>query len=113
MSTELERYRADEAAGLLLHLPVPLGATVWRVRNNPACHYGVQQAELFLFDRVVTPRKIVEPIPFTLALLDRWGRTVFKTEDEGRKIIEDDTGRESGGSTQIPGKGEPGPGGLL
>lgn len=27
---ELEQYRRDEAAGLLLRLPVPLGATVWR-----------------------------------------------------------------------------------
>ncbi len=33
---ELEQYRRDEAAGLLLRLPVPLGATVWRVRDNPA-----------------------------------------------------------------------------
>ena len=49
IAMELERYRADEAAGLLLRLPVPLGATVWRVRSNPACHYGVQQAEIFLF----------------------------------------------------------------
>ena len=39
---ELEQYRRDEAAGLLLRLPVPLGATVWRVRDNPACHYGVR-----------------------------------------------------------------------
>ena len=38
---ELEQYRRDEAAGLLLRLPVPLGATVWRVRDNPACHYEV------------------------------------------------------------------------
>ena len=69
---ELEQYRRDEAAGLLLRLPVPLGATVWRVRDNPACHYGVREAEKFLFGRVVTPRRIVEPIPFTLALLDAW-----------------------------------------
>ena len=40
---ELEQYRRDEAAGLLLRLPVPLGATVWRVRDNPACHYGVRE----------------------------------------------------------------------
>ena len=57
IAMELERYRADEAAGLLLRLPVPLGATVWRVRSNPACHYGVQQAEIFLFGEVVTPRR--------------------------------------------------------
>lgn len=60
---ELEQYRRDEAAGLLLRLPVPLGATVWRVRDNPACHYGVREAEKFLFGRVVTPRRIVEPTP--------------------------------------------------
>ena len=82
---ELERYRADMRAGLLLRLPVPLGVTVWRVRDNPACHYGVREAEKFLFGKVVTPRRIVEPAPFTLALLDGWGKTVFKTEDEGRR----------------------------
>lgn len=80
---ELEQYRRDEAAGLLLRLPVPLGATVWRVRDNPACHHGVREAEKFLFGRVVTPRRIVEPTPFTLALLDAWGKTVFSTEAEG------------------------------
>ena len=47
---ELRRYREEEERGLLLHLPVPLGAAVWRVRENPACHYGVQQAEIFLND---------------------------------------------------------------
>lgn len=46
---ELEQYRAADRAGLLLRLPVPLGATVWRVCSNPACHYGVRQAEIFLF----------------------------------------------------------------
>ena len=83
---ELEQYRRDEAAGLLLRLPVPLGATVWRVRDNPACHYGVREAEKFLFGRVVTP--------FTLALLDAWGKTVFSTEAEGRTMLEHDTKRE-------------------
>ena len=39
---ELKRYREEEERGLLLHLPVPLGAAVWRVRENPACHYGVR-----------------------------------------------------------------------
>ena len=91
---ELEQYRRDEAAGLLLRLPVPLGATVWRVRDNPACHYGVREAEKFLFGRVVTPRRIVEPTPFTLALLDAWGKTVFSTEAEGRTRLEHDTKRE-------------------
>lgn len=91
---ELEQYRRDEAAGLLLRLPVPLGATVWRVRDNPACHYGVREAEKFLFGRVVTPRRIVEPTPFTLALLDAWGKTVFSTEAEGRTMLEHDTKRE-------------------
>lgn len=88
---ELRRYRAEEAAGLLLRLPVPLGTTVWRVINNPACHYGVRQAEMFLFGRVETPRKIVVSVPFTLALLDEWGRTTFKTEAEGRKILDHET----------------------
>ena len=91
---ELEQYRRDEAAGLLLRLPVPLGATVWRVRDNPACHYGVREAEKFLFGRGVTPRRIVEPTPFTLSLLDAWGKTVFSTEAEGRTMLEHDTKRE-------------------
>ena len=87
---ELERYRADMRAGLLLRLPVPLGVTVWRVRDNPACHYGVREAEKFLFGKVVTPSRIVEPAPFTLALLDGWGKTVFKTEDEGKEAMSHD-----------------------
>ena len=68
---ELEQYRRDEAAGLLL-----------------------REAEKFLFGRVVTPRRIVEPTPFTLALLDAWGKTVFSTEAEGRTMLEHDTKRE-------------------
>lgn len=67
---ELQRYREDEAAGLLIRLPVPQGTIVWRVRENPGCHYGVQQAEIFLFGKVVTPRKIVEPVPFDLSMLE-------------------------------------------
>ena len=109
----LQRYRADEAAGLLLHLPVPLGETVWRVRANPACHYGVRQAEIFLFGKVVTPRQIVEPVPFDLSMLNAWGKTVFKTEHEGRKIADHDTTRASQTGPEGPGQKEPGPGGLL
>ena len=92
-AAELERYRKDEAAGLLLRLPVPIGSTVWRVRQNPACHYGVREADKFLFGRVVTPRRIVEPVPFTLLLLDEWGRTVFLTKHEADKMLgkEEDT----------------------
>ena len=99
IAMELERYRADEAAGLLLRLPVP--------------HYGVQQAEIFLFGEVVTPRRIVEAVPFTLSLLEAWGKTVFRTEAEGRKIIEHDTEREGQGCPQIPEPQEPGSGCLL
>ncbi|WP_417093003.1 hypothetical protein [Intestinimonas timonensis] len=113
IAMELERYRADEAAGLLLRLPVPLGTTVWCVRDNPACHYGVRQAEIFLFGEVVTPRRIVEAVPFTLSLLEAWGKTVFLAEAEGRKIIEHDTEREGQGRPQIPEPKEPGPGSLL
>ncbi len=92
-AAELERYRKDEAAGLLLRLPAPIGSTVWRVRQNPSCHYGVREAEKFLFGRVVTPRRIVEPVPFTLLLLDEWGRTVFLTKHEADKMLgkEEDT----------------------
>ena len=56
--------------------------------------YGVREAEKFLFGRVVTPRRIVEPTLFTLALLDAWGKTVFSTEAEGRTMLEHDTKRE-------------------
>lgn len=88
---ELRRYREEEEHGLLLHLPVPLGAAVWRVRENPACHYGVRQAEIFLFGEVVTPRRIVEKTPFTLRLLDEWGKSVFATEEEGRSHLNDES----------------------
>lgn len=109
----LQRYRADEAAGLLLRLPVPLGETVWRVRANPACHYGVRQAEIFLFGKVVTPRQIVEPVPFALSMLDAWGKTVFQTEQEGRNKINRDTARAGQAGPKVSGEGQPGPGGLL
>ena len=77
-AAELERYRKGEAAGLLLRLPAPI---------------GVREAEKFLFGRVVTPRRIVEPVPFTLLLLDEWGRTVFLTKHEADKMLgkEEDT----------------------
>ena len=88
---ELRRYREEEERGLLLRLPVPLGAAVWRVRENPACHYGVRQAEIFLFGEVVTPRRIVEETPFTLRLLDEWGKSVFATEEEGRSHLNDES----------------------
>ena len=88
---ELERYRADEAAGLLLRLPVPLGAEVWRVRENPAWSYGKQEAEIFLFGEAKTPRWAVLPEPFALRLLDEWGKTVFATEAEGRELLQNDT----------------------
>lgn len=88
---ELKRYRADIKAGLLLRLPVPLGTTVYRVRRNPACHYGVQQAEIFLFGKVETPRRIVEAVPFSLPLLEEWGKTVFQTEAEGKEHLHDES----------------------
>lgn len=107
---ELERYRAAEAAGLLLRLPVPLGATVWRVRSNPACHYGVQSVEIFLFGKVVTPRRIVEAVPFTLPMLEEWGSAVFATEAEGRAIIDHDKERAGPRPTGGGGEDQQGPG---
>ena len=71
---ELEQYRRDEAAGLLLRLPVPLGATVWRVRDNPACHHGVREAEKFLFGRVVTPRRLGGAYPLYPGSAGRLGK---------------------------------------
>ena len=77
---ELEAYRREYARGLLIRIPVPIGATVWRARENPACHYGVREAERFLFGKVVTPRWIAEPVPFSLRLVEEWGITVFQSE---------------------------------
>lgn len=88
----LKRYQSDERLGLLLHLPVPLGTTVWRIQHNPACHPYVQDAETFLFGKVVTPPLIVEPAPFTLAMLDEWGKTVFTTKIEGEKKVRQQNG---------------------
>ena len=48
---ELRRYREEEEHGLLLHLPVPLGAAVWRVRENPACHYESGRQRFFCSER--------------------------------------------------------------
>ena len=87
---ELEQYRTDEAAGLLLRLPVPLGTPVWQVKNNPAYHCGVQDAETFLYGKIITPKQVAIQIDFTLALLDEWGYTVFATEAEARNVIEHD-----------------------
>lgn len=106
------RLEREEEAGLLVHLPVPLGSTVWRVRENPACHIGVREAETFLFGRIVTPRWICEPVPFTLALLEAWGITVFQTEEEGKERIRYDAERASR-PEEIPGQGQQGPGCLL
>ena len=88
----LEQYHADETAGLLLRLPVPLGEKVWRVQHNPSCHRYVQEAETFLYGRVVTPQLIVVPVAFTLAMLDDWGKTVFATKSEGEKKVRQQNG---------------------
>lgn len=90
MQNTLEQYRTDEAAGLLLRLPVPLGTQVWQVKNNPACHQWVQDAEKFLYGKVITPKRVVTQISFTLDLLSEWGHTVFLTEAEGQALIEQD-----------------------
>lgn len=91
---ELERYRKKDASGLLLHLPAPIGATVWRVRDNPACHYGVREAEKFVFGQVITPRRIVEAIPFKLSMLDQWGISVFPTKHEADMMMEKEEAME-------------------
>lgn len=80
---ELRRYREEEEHGLLLHLPVPLGAAVWRVRENPACHYGVRQAEIFLFGEVVTPRRIVEERRSPCACLMNGARACLPPKRKG------------------------------
>lgn len=87
-AAEQERYRREDAEGLLIHIPVPIGATVWRARENPSCHLGVREAEKFLFGKVVTPRWIAEPVPFSLRLLEEWNVTVFRSEVEAKALAE-------------------------
>ena len=67
---ELEQYRTDKAAGLLLRLPVPLGTPVWQVKCNPAYHCWVHDTETFLYGKIITPKQVVIQIDFTLALLE-------------------------------------------
>ena len=50
----LENYRAADRAGLLMRLPVPLGAKVWQICKNPAWNSGVESAEKFLFGEAQT-----------------------------------------------------------
>lgn len=87
-SIRLKKYRQEDAKGILVHIPVPIGTTVWMVRENPACHYGVRKAEKFLFGKVVTPRWIAEPVPFSLGLLDKWNITVFGSDREANAVAE-------------------------
>ncbi len=72
-----------------LKLPVPLGTTVWQICNNPAYNGGVESAEIFLFGEVRTPRQILQEVEFTLGMLDEWGLTVFKTEIDGKKAMDE------------------------
>lgn len=77
----------DPAACLLVKLPVPLGATVWRICRNPAWNSGVESAELFLFGQACTPSRIVRPCGFSLAMLEEWGTTVFQTEEAAKAAL--------------------------
>ena len=74
---------------LLLRLPVALGTPAWLVHENPACHQGVKDAEHFLFGKVITPRYTISPVTFHFPMLESWGKTIFASEAEGRKIIEE------------------------
>ena len=88
-AAELERYRKTHTGEVNLFRNSDNG----EMDKDLLCHYGVREAEKFLFGRVVTPRRIVEPVPFTLLLLDEWGRTVFLTKHEADKMLgkEEDT----------------------
>ena len=84
---ELDNYRAADAGGLLVRLPVPLGSEVWQVCNNPAWNSGVGSAEMFLFGEVQTPCRIVQATKFTVDMMDEWGISVFPTEAEAQRAL--------------------------
>ena len=72
---------------LHVRIPVPIGKTVYRVHQNPACHYGVRAAERAVFGRVITPRYVVTPVPFAVEMMREWNRTVFaRVLDAERKL---------------------------
>lgn len=83
----LENYRAADKAGLLVRLPVPLGADVWKICQNPAWNSGVESAEKFLFGKAQTPRYLVQATRFTINMIDDWGIRVFPTETDAQTEI--------------------------
>ncbi len=83
----LENYRAADRAGLLMRLPVPLGAKVWQICKNPAWNSGVESAEKFLFGEAQTPRYVVRATRFTIDMIGGWGIRVFPTEEDAQKAV--------------------------
>lgn len=83
----LENYRAADRAGLLMRLPVPIGANVWQICKNPAWNNGVESAEKFLFGEAQTPRYVVRAARFTIDMIDDWGIRVFPTEADARSSL--------------------------
>lgn len=83
----LENYRAADRAGLLVRLPVPIGANVWQICKNPAWSNGVESAEKFLFGEAQTPRYVVQATRFTMDMIDDWGIRIFHTEVDAQKAI--------------------------
>ena len=90
---ELEQYRRDEAAGLLLRLPVPLGLRYGGYGTTQPVTTGSGSREIPLWPSS-HPAPHRGAYPLYPGSAGRWGKTVFSTEAEGRTMLEHDTKRE-------------------
>lgn len=89
----LARYEDEDEDGRLVHLPVPLGSTVYYV--NDKCPgglwcpfnggYGTDRCRSG--DSSVC-RAFYEPVHFSLRLLDGWGKYVFRTDYEAQEEVD-------------------------
>lgn len=61
-----------------IKIPVPLLQTVYRIEKNPMFNAGVESAEIFLYGKVITPKYIINKVPFQISMLDEYGKMVFK-----------------------------------
>ena len=72
-----------------IKLPVPLSQEVYRIEKNPMFNSGVESAEIFLYGKVITPKYIINKVPFQISMLDEYGKTVFKDEVEANEKMEE------------------------
>lgn len=75
----LTSYEEDEKAGLLLHLPCPLGGELWRVCVTPpsAVYAGNIYVKKIVFSRSNFWRIVME---------GEFGKTVFLTHEEAEQV---------------------------